>query len=125
MSRTLYEFQLPALVDAAALRRLRGELDMRTALSIRYHDLNLRIVRVIGRTGREDELRALFASLGFPPASDDPTLECQHRPLRNRRRREPFARGPGRSAAAVAGVQAARVAAMALPQASKQARQAG
>lgn len=129
MSRTLYEFQLPALVDAAALRRLRGELDMRTALSIRYYDLNLQIVRVIGRTGREDELRALFAALGFPPASDDPTLDCQHRPLRNRRRREPSGRGPGRppgrSAAAVEGVQAARVAAMALPQASKQARQAG
>lgn len=89
MSRTLYEFRLPALVDAAALRRLRGELDMRTAMSIRYHDLNLRIVRVIGRTGREDELRALFAALGFPPASDDPTLECQHRPLRVRRWRDP------------------------------------
>ncbi|MCX7059491.1 MAG: hypothetical protein NTZ11_01215 [Gammaproteobacteria bacterium] len=95
MSRTLYEFQLPALVDEAALRRLRGELDMRTAMSIRYHDLNLRIVRVIGRTGRENELRALFASLGFPPAADDPTLESQHRPLRNRRWRDSDRRARG------------------------------
>ncbi|WP_439639733.1 hypothetical protein [Nevskia sp.] len=129
MSRTLYEFQLPALVDAAALRRLRGELDMRTALSIRFHDLRQRIVRVAARSGCEEALRRLFADLGFPPLADDPGQDCQHRPLRNRRRREPSGRGPGRppsrSAAAVTGVQAARVAAMALPQASKQARQAG
>lgn len=88
MSRTLYEFQLPALVDAAALRRLRCELDMRTTMSIRHHDLNQRIVRVAGRTGREDELRALFAALGFPPACDDPSIECQHRPLRSQRWRD-------------------------------------
>lgn len=88
MSRTLYEFRLPALVDEAALRRLRGELDMRTAMSIRHHDLNLRIVRVIGRTGREQELRAMLAALGFPPATDDPTLDCQHRPIRLRRWRD-------------------------------------
>ncbi len=129
MSRTLYEFQLPALVDAAALRRLRGELDMRTAMSIRYHDLNLRIVRVAARSGCEEALRQLFADLGFPPLADDPGEDCQHRPLRHRRRREPSGRGPGRpagrSVAAMAGVQAARVVAMALPQASKQARQAG
>ncbi len=89
MSRTLYEFQLPALVDESALRRLRGELDMRSAMSIRYHDLSLRIIRVAAKSGRDHELRELFAALCFPAAAEDPTIDCQHRPLRVRRQRDP------------------------------------
>ena len=88
MSRSLYEFQLPALVDECALLRLRGGLDMRSTMSIRHYDLSLRTVRVRARAGRHQELRALFSALGFPPAAEDPASERRRRLSRPRRWRE-------------------------------------
>ncbi|WP_273457090.1 hypothetical protein [Nevskia ramosa] len=88
MSRSLYEFQLPGLVDESALLRLRGGLDMRSTMSIRHYDLSLRTVRVSARAGRHQELRALFAMLGFPPAAEDPAIERRRRLSRPRRWRE-------------------------------------
>ncbi|WP_295686669.1 hypothetical protein [uncultured Nevskia sp.] len=88
MSRSLYEFQLPALIDEGALLRLRGGLDMRSTMSIRHYDLSLRTVRVRARAGRHQELRALFAELGFPPMAEDPASERRRRLGRSRRWRK-------------------------------------
>lgn len=95
MSGSLYEFQLPGLVDENALLRLRGGLDMRSTMSIRHYDLSQRTIRVRARAGRHQELRALFTMLGFPPVAEDPAIERRRRLSRPRRWREALRQASG------------------------------
>lgn len=82
--KTIYEFCIPRLRDDREWQRLRGLLDMRTGLALNHVDLSQRIVRVVGPSGRDRQLRELLNGIGYSPLPEDPAVGCQHRRAPNR-----------------------------------------